>query len=239
MDKGGDSELLLYGIAGADAPSTEALAGVGGTRLQAISEEGLTALISAAPERASLTNPKVEDLLAFQGAIAKVHATADVLPARYGCVLAGEAELRAHLREKRLSYEEALGRIAGCVEMGVRIQLESRRDPAVGSLPRPTPTGGADYLRSRQAHHRRIQQAQDDVQRSGAEVAAAFADLARSSHTQQSSDGTSLSVSFLVPRASIPAFRARFAEHARSAASREFLLGPWPPFSFSSSDGNG
>lgn len=227
-----DSALLLYGLTGAALSLPDmAIHGVGGAQLHLIVEGGLAALVSAVPPRSSVASPQVEDLLAFQRAIAAVHAVADVLPARFGSVLESEPELRSHLHARQAPYLEALARIAGCVELAVRIPLASSQPPEPAAAA-PRPSGGADYLRARQAHHKRLQQAQEQVQRSSAAVVALFADLARASHTQPSSDNTAISVSFLVPRAHVEELRHRFAAQLGSATPRQFLLGPWPPFSF-------
>lgn len=230
------SELVLYAIAPEGAVLASLPSGLRGLGLRVLWESGLLAVVSAAPDRQLLTRPQTSDVLAFQKAVAAIAADCDVLPARFGCVLAGETELFAHLRALAPEYQEGLRRVAGCTELGIHIELSEEAEAAPTAPSQRAESKGADYLRARQAYYGHVTQAESRLAAAAQEVQASFASLCQESYVlPPASAGASRparSVAFLVLRQSVLKFRAHMDLYKRSAAARLTLLGPWPPYSF-------
>jgi len=232
-----NSELVLYAIAPEGAALASLPLGLRGLGLRVLCESGLLAVVSAAPDRQLLTRPQTSDVLEFQKAVAAIAADCDVLPARFGCVLAGEAELLAHLGALAPEYQEGLRRVAGCTELGIHIELPEEAEAAAPPAPsQRAESQGAGYLRARQAYYGRLTQTESRLAAAAQEVQAGFASLCKESYVlPPASAGASRparSVAFLVFRQSVSQFRAHMDIYKSSAAARLTLLGPWPPYSF-------
>lgn len=238
-----DSGILLYciGRAGASGP---VIRGVRDLPLRWIEERSLAALVSDGPPRDVITHPQVADLLGFERAVASAHASGDALPVRFGCILGDEEQLRDLLRERAQIYQNSLARVAGCVEMGVRVELKEA-PPEIERIPDTDsgadtgrPSSGAAYLRARQTHYLRIQRAQARSHGVSTRLQQTFAGLFREAQVLPAAgtaEAEHVSVAFLVERAAVEAFRTRFASLQSETAHKHLnvLLGPWPPFSFS------
>lgn len=238
-----DSSVLLYCI-GRPGASVPALSGLRDLPLRWIAERSLAALVSDCPLRDVLTRPQVADLLTFERAVASAHAAGDVLPVRFGCEIGDEKQLRALLREHEQTYLDSLARIAGCVELGVRVELTEATETPETVRPQSTeneadadrPASGTAYLRARQTHYLRVQRAQERSSDVCTEIQQSFAGLFREAQVRAATgaaEAEPVSVAFLVERAAVEAFRTRFAALRLRAAHKPVLLGPWPPFSFS------
>lgn len=219
--------------------------GVLGAQLAWIVGGDLAALVSPVVDPAAIAAPSTADLLRYQGVIQQQHEDADVLPMRFGGVLADEEEVRAHLDAQRHEYRRALARVAGCAEMGVRVLLEAEAAaPAPRAGEESGPAGGASgaaYLRARQrryaAEEGRRRRAEDLLQR---EILPLVAPHCREHlvQTPPSPSGAPAigSFYFLVPRSEVPAFRAALAsllrESIQEGAQQLMISGPWPPYSF-------
>jgi hypothetical protein len=112
---------------------------------------------AASPANEGDAAPALSRLVAYQRVIEAFHASRAVIPMRYGCLLEGEPAILRLLEEHRQEYETLLTRLAGMVEMGIRIlydqPAESCRGDAAGChwavgahglkavplLPRPLP----------------------------------------------------------------------------------------------------
>jgi hypothetical protein len=177
-------------------------------------------------------------LLDYARVIHSIHDAADVLPMRFGGVLAGEAMVRAHLDEHRTDYLRALTRIAGCVELGVRALLPASKPPdaPAAAVAAPGQRSGAAYLEAR----RRRYSTDDLVRERGAALEQALlarvAPLCREHRaelsTPRAGEPALWSCFFLVPRDSVPAFRAAVSPAALGVDAELALSGPWPPFNF-------
>lgn len=189
------------------------------------------ALVSPLLDRQLLKQPSLAEVLAFQRAISVWHQHAAVLPARFGCLVRDEDALRSHLRARQSDYLDALQRIVGCVEMGVRVTLPAPRP----SMSAPDRTSGASFLRARQQHYARLESVDEHAAQIAGRLTSALAPHARQSLTlppKREEQALAVRVAFLVERSELPAFRAALAALAPEPAGRRTLLGPWPPFSF-------
>lgn len=189
------------------------------------------ALVSPLLDRQLLKQPPLAEVLAFQRAISAWHQHGAILPARFGCLVRDEDALRSHLRARQVDYLEALQRVAGCVEMGVRVTLPAP-PPSTSA---PDRTSGASFLRARQQHYARLASVDEQAAQIAQRLTVALAPLARQALTlpaKREEQVLAVRVAFLVASAALPTFRAALAALAPEPAGRRTLLGPWPPFSF-------
>jgi hypothetical protein len=141
---------LLSGV-----PACETGVGVCAEPLRIVSTGGLVALVgdvAEPPEATAIT-------LRAQDAVLRRLATVldAVLPARFGTIVADDAALADALAPRQPQITRALGRVAGCEQMTVRVWGEA---PAVPSVPIARPAGGpgARYLADRRHAHERARQ---------------------------------------------------------------------------------
>ncbi len=147
-------------------------------------------------------------------------ANESVLPARFGGGVADEDELRRRLDARRELILEAIDRVEGCVEVGLRVLPESRNDAA------PAATGG-EYMR------RRL----DEVARAETLARELHGPLAAVSRESTSNvlarSDVLLTGAYLVPRDELERFQATLQEAGRDLEGVTLVAtGPWPPYSF-------
>lgn len=231
MADSGGAGLLLYCIA--DAAS--ALPHGGG--LLRVVHGGLAAVVSPLAERSRVESPARAELLEYERVIRSQHAVADVLPMRFGSVLPGEAAVRAHLDEQRDAYHRALTRIAGCVELGVRVLFSAPPPPAAPEVAaKPMGRSGADYLQARRKHYSAESRLRDQCSALEQALLSRVAPLCREHATElpaaRPGEPALCSLYFLVPREQVLAFRTAVSSFPVECHTELALSGPWPPFNF-------
>jgi hypothetical protein len=208
---------VLYVYAFVSAPaSVPDVSGLDGSTLGARHLGALDAVVSEhdgpvdASEMAVLEHARVVEAVA--------EANDGVLPVRFGGMHDDEAALSAAVAG-RGGLAEALGRVRGCVELGLRV-LGGAGLPAAAST-------GAEYMRARLERRHELDRLADELH-------APLAALARDSTLAV---GTTprllLTASYLVPRAEVETFGETVA--ILQAAHPELGIvctGPWPPYSF-------
>jgi hypothetical protein len=215
--------LHLYAIA-EDPVRLPATTGIDESTLSAATVDGIAAVLSTAASAPAETTEAA--ILAHARVVEEVAALNDaVLPARFGGSYEDESALGAAIRQRAPQLREALERVRGCVELGVRVarQRESGDQP---------PSSGGEYMRGRLAQVRsaeRIAGALDDAVRR----------LVRDG-TRRLLAGPELLVSaaYLLPRANVEPFRAAVAGVAETHPDLGIVCtGAWPPYSFALVDG--
>ncbi len=155
-----------------------------------------------------------------------------LLPARFGETAPDEAALVRALAPRAAELAEALARVAGCVQMTLRVFGESTEAPAPALpeiLDAPLAGPGTRYLLQRRLEAERARSLPEI-----AELRAALAPLLRAERVERHAAGRLLATAYdLVARGDAP----RYAELVRSAAARAdgprvALSGPWPPYAF-------
>jgi hypothetical protein len=231
-----DSGLMLYCIARASSAVPSETPGVHDARLQRIESGELVAMVSPVAEMARVAAPSQADLLAYERVIRSQHAVADVVPMRFGSVLSGEEEVRAHLEEQGAAYLCALTRVAGCVEMGVRALISPPSPPAMPEEAMPPVRSGADYLKARQRRYSSESHLREHCAALEQSLLSKVAPLCREHRMEFSrprpGEPALFSVYFLVPRDQVPAFRAALSSSPGADHPKTSLSGPWPPFNF-------
>lgn len=205
--------------------------------LQRIVRGGLAAVVSRLDEPARLEAPTKADLLEYARVIRSQHAVADVVPMRFGSVLPGEEEVRAHLDEQREAYVNTLTRVAGCVELGVRVLLSVSSSPTVPDMSvKPVSRSGAAYLEARRRHYSAENQLRERCEALERSLLSKVGPLCREHRTERPAprpgEPSLCSLYFLVPREQVPAFRAAVSSIPVEFNTDIALSGPWPPFNF-------
>ena len=190
-----------------------------GSPLTAVEADGIDAVYSEEVEPAAeMTNDAV---LAHASVVEELAAVNDaVLPVRYPGRYADEAAVVAATRERSSDFREALDRVRGCVEMGVRVVRED--------------AGGDDASQSgREYMHRRLA-AVREAELVAADLDAAVANVTRGgSRSVTASGDLVVSVAYLVPREAADSFRAAVETLGGDRRDVAYVcVGPWPPYSF-------
>lgn len=208
--------LVAYAIADADPDAIEGI-GLDGQPLTEIEHGGLALVVSRhGPWR---PEPTGEMLWRYEEIIERLMRRRPILPARFGSVLADEAEAQAALRDRYEELRQRLELVRGAVELGVRGSW-------VDEPTRPPARSGTEYMLGQLDVRRRAQRFAEQVD--------PLRPLARSSKVK------------VLPRPSVPLLAAYLVDRDRTqefmelaaeldAAFEEGQLactGPWPPYSF-------
>jgi Gas vesicle synthesis protein GvpL/GvpF len=222
------SALRLYAVvrAGAAAPAER---GASGEPLRLVACSGVAAVVGK-PADFSLS---AEALQRHDDTVRRLALAIDpLLPARFGETAPDEAALVRALAPRAAELAEALARVAGCVQMTLRVFGESAELPASAqpeALDEPLAGPGTRYLLQRRLEAERARSLPEI-----AELRAALAPLLRAERVERHAAGRLLATAYdLVARGDAP----RYAELVRSAAARTdgprvALSGPWPPYAF-------
>lgn len=170
----------------------------------------------------------------YRRLVTRAHRQTTILPVRFGSIFRSPRAVRAEFDRQIDAWRDRLAHVAGCVEVGLRVQAP---EPDSTDSRQPVrASSGADYLRRR---------ARQRAARPTARVPAVLARQARplvrqmnASYTSQPVDpfdGPSFCYNFLVPREHLDSLQTKLSgwRSPRTGASGS-LSGPWPPFSFAS-----
>lgn len=196
------------------------LDGVDGAALERREIDGLDAVLSRRTRRTDDSSLQKDALAHGVVVEALVDLAAAVLPVRFGEGAADDSELAeavgGHLPELR----QALDRVRGCIEIGLRV---SGGEPATGA---PAQDGVAymHALRASEEERRRTIGALHDE----------LAQLARETRIEApTAAGIRFAGAYLVERAALPAARERAGRFAAANPQLAVLCtGPWAPYSF-------
>jgi Gas vesicle synthesis protein GvpL/GvpF len=219
--------LYLYAVTHASVDAPEA-AGLEDTPLRSVADDVLAAIVS---EHGPLDlDPTPSALWTHENVVETLMASATVLPMRFGTTLEDEAAVRSVLRNRRAELESGLERVAGAVELGLRVVLDGDDEDAHGpddtAVAAPAAPGTA-YLLDRLERTHRSQALVDRIH-------VPLAELARDSHRRlRATPRLLLSGSYLVDRETVETFRLRAADLDQEIAGASLICtGPWPPYSF-------
>ncbi len=231
------SALYLYALVGAAPPGASDLGtGLAGEPLLLVPVGGLLAVAGTmAGETPAPPAASAAVLAAHDAVVRRLAAMADaILPFRFGQQVAGAAALAAALEPRAAELAAALVRVAGCVQMTLRVfgdpaavggAAEAAESPAGG-----LPSGpGTRYLAAR----RRAERAPLALP-GVAELRAALRPLIRAEQLERHGSGRLLlSAHDLVPPGAVADYRAMVeAARALPAGPQVTVSGPWPPYAF-------
>lgn len=212
-----------------DPPPPSDLRGIDGHAVYALEAGELAVWLSAgASGPASLARVREHDAV-----VRAAMKTATPLPLRYGTRFADEAEAIRLLLARGAELEESLGRVAGRVEMGLRVVWTEPPPPASepGTAADP-PHSGREYLERRRAEIR----AEEEMRaRAGALLDRLDEHFAGIPVVRTMGSETDVvgSLAHLVQVDSLHSYRA-LVQSARDDLVEAGLLltGPWAPYSF-------
>jgi hypothetical protein len=210
--------LHLYALVSRPAVVPDAV-GIADAPLRAVDVgEGIDAVVS---ETQGGTAPTEDAIVAHAHVVDAVAASNDaVLPARFTSDVTGQDELRRQLLDRHDQALEALERVGGCVELGVRVLPSAPSEPAQA-------TSGSAYMRRRLDEVTRAQQLAHTLHESLAATARA------STCSVLARRDLVLTGAYLVPREELERFQAALHQAERDLDGvRLVATGPWPPYSF-------
>lgn len=188
--------------------------------------EGIDAIVSETDSGGA--GPTEDAILAHARVVDAVAAANDsVLPARFTSDVAGEDELRRRLLDRRTRVLDALDRVSGCVELGLRVLPAASDEPA-------QPSSGAEYMRRRLGEVTRAQQLAQTVHESLSAAARA------STCNVLARRDVVLTGTYLVPQDELERFGGLLDQAQRDLDGVTLVsTGPWPPYSFALLDAEG
>ncbi|MFH9706447.1 GvpL/GvpF family gas vesicle protein [Streptomyces luteogriseus] len=228
--------LYVYGIAPAGVRPPLA-PGVAGAAVRLLTEGGLCAAVSDAPES---VRARRRDLMAHQAVLAELAGQGPVLPMRFAVLTPDAEALRGQLRTDRAHLAAQLDGVRDCVEMNVKGTVVPgcfadlvRRDDTLRTLARRTrkSPGYEANVRLGEALAKGVAR---EARAAAREVLARLVPLAVRTAQGPVDDEQVLSTSFLVRSADEQRFRQAVAAQAREAGDRLALsvTGPLPCYSF-------
>lgn len=217
--------LYLYCVGEPAHPKPGALHGIDGAPVRSLTTAGLRAWVSdmdAAPA-ASLERVRAHNQVVETSA-----RDATPLPMRFGQWFGSTAELTAALADRQPGLGQALDRVRGAMEFGVRVLDPSRTGEAV-----PDRSSGKAYL---EGLARREEEAEQSRRR-GAQVAAELRSFlgpaVRDQQVRPGGVGTLVVIAHLVARHDTGTYRTRLRTFSLRWADLRFVFsGPWPPYGF-------
>jgi Gas vesicle synthesis protein GvpL/GvpF len=233
----------VYAFTGASHPlPVDRMAGVGERKppVRVVRQDGLTAVVSDAPER---LRAKRRDVEAHERVLEALFAAGTVLPMRFGTVAADDEAVKAELASHAKPYRELLSRLKGKVEVNVKaVHREGPvlRELLLGSQELRThsealrASGGGSH-QDKVALGEKLSAALEDRRSQDAEQV--VAELRRHASAVQLGppvDGCFVNVSFLLGTTGREDFEAALSRLRQelSELAEIRVYGPLPPYSF-------
>jgi hypothetical protein len=201
--------LLLYGVVPADSVLPDGMGRVEGAQVAV-----------AFRQVAEPPAGEQDEMVRYGESVAVLSMTGAVLPFRFGTVVGDRDALASLVEEREAEWLGRLGAVRDKVEMVVH--AESPTSPA----PTP-PLSGRDYVMGRVARLR-------EHDRLVADLTVAVGELASELRELRATDGLRLAV--LVPKGRVADLCSALEQWQAGEPGRAAsATGPWPPFSFTSS----
>lgn len=234
--------LYLYGVTRPDNAPGPTLAGMGGTEVRRLEIAGLGIWAETMERKPEAALESVRD---HHRVVAAAADGGPVLPLRFGQWVPDASAVEETLDRRRRAYEEALDRVEGAVEVGLRIvdpDLPSAREAAAVAAgagaddsQAPSPGKGRAYLEALRERERK----RAERRRRGEELARELSEeldlVLRGERIVESpsDEGSLVSLAHLVRREDLE----RHEKEVRRFRKRHPRLqvvssGPWPPYSF-------
>jgi hypothetical protein len=233
--------VYVYGVVRAEASAPRQVYGVGEPpeQVRAVRGGKLAALVSRAPDG---LRARRKDLQAHQNVLATAGAQGPVLPTRFGTVVADEDAVRMRLKAGAEQFAAGLDRVAGRVEMNLKVKPSESEDGLAWLLRQDGRLWRLrEQARARPAYEVNLRLGQAVVHglrrqaaAAGAEAGAELAALADATSAGPESDTCVLNISFLVAADQADRFAGVAGVLARRLADRAELrvTGPLPCYSF-------
>nr|WP_256439716.1 GvpL/GvpF family gas vesicle protein [Candidatus Chloroploca mongolica] len=221
----------LYAIAGLPEMALPDILGLAQGPLETVREGELLAIVSPI-DRAELPVTR-EDVLRHETVIEALMAKRTVLPVRFGTI-GSATRIRDRLAAGAQIYQDDLVRLAGKVELALRVMY--REAPPEPEAPRATPAAsdGRSYMLERLRETKREEHERAELTKMVTDVTADLAALAV--QVEQKflvSPRTLLKAAYLLDREGMDEARRCLATMREAHPELAFLAtGPWPVYSF-------
>ena len=193
-----------------------------------IDHEDLAAAVALPPSR--------HDPVAHAAMLEAIHRRIDILPVRFGVLLADACAVREFLRRRRSELLDSLARLRGTCEMGLRIELPplaEPAEPAMATAQAPCSLSPGQYLAARRERYDRTDRSQAAARQVADRYVQGLTGIYRDQCGLTGREPGVVRIAFLVQRGRCEAFRQLADILRRQAPTEECsLLGPWPPYSF-------
>jgi gas vesicle protein GvpL/GvpF len=211
--------VLAYCITETQPEITAPRKGVRGTAIETIRIQALQCFASQFdPQDLVGKAPIQEAALDFNRVLQELLQQIAIIPFRFPTILADETALSRFLTEHQAEYSEALHRLRNCVQMEIRLKMQTSTQP-----PATSPKSGAEYLRGRQAQHQHI----DSIVARFREAAGPLAKQWRHYET-----AAGIRCFALVDRNNVQAFLQQMQGVSVPTESEPRVTGPWPASEF-------
>jgi gas vesicle protein GvpL/GvpF len=241
-----DTAWYVYGVvpADVDAASFAAAEGVGAGRVELVATGGLAAIVGRVPldefgEEPLRRNLESRDWLeatarAHDRVLAEALGRTPLVPLRFGTVYRSQDGVRGMLDERATELREAIERLRGRVELGVKAFLVAPEQEEGAA-----PSSGREYLLRKQEARATAKSTQTEALESVRalhERLASLADDARVNPPQQPElsgrhETMLLNGAYLVGAELQPAFAAAVDDYGDERLEL-VVTGPWPPYNF-------
>jgi hypothetical protein len=252
-----EAGVYVYGVSRALTPgAVERVAGVSGAPVRVIEEQGLAAVVSPVSLEEFGEDPlrrNLEDLAWLESTARAHHAVVDAaaahavtVPLGLATVYRSEDRARTALRERHEEFDEALRRITGRTEWGVKAYADLAE--AADAPPEESPGDerpGTSYLRRRSAQRRTEEEARRGVLELAERIDDALCAIAAARRLHHPQDPQLsgergwmvLNAAYLVDDDRADDFRAAVRRMGELRPEiRLQLTGPWAPYSFATEE---
>jgi hypothetical protein len=235
--------LYLYAIAAGPDVRTQGAAGLFDGKVFAIADGHIAALVSEVPDEK--IRPERRNLGHHQGVLKKLMEESTVLPMSFGIIADGPKAIRRILAKNHEEFTRELCRVAGAVEMGLRVvwdvpnifeyfvnehtELRAARDRFLGNYREPTQ---ADKIEVGRLFDRLLKEDREVHTEKVEEILSPRCSEIKRNPTRNEKDVMNLAC--LVKREALPEFETAIFEAAR-LFDNNFAFdynGPWAPHNF-------
>lgn len=219
--------LYLYCVGAPGHPAPEGVSGIDGAPTAARETAGLSAWVS---ELKAAPTPTLERIREHNRVVERACDERTALPLRFGQWFADAAALEASVRDRLDDLRRGLEKVAGALEMGVRII-----DPAQARAAEPPDRStGRAYLEALARREGAAKEARDRGDAVARSLTERLIGLVRDARVRPLGSGAGLAaVAYLVPRHDIGSYESAVHDFAARHEDLRFLFsGPWPPYGF-------
>jgi uncharacterized protein (DUF934 family) len=211
--------VLAYCITETQPEITAPHTGVRGTALEIIRIQDLQCFASQFDPQDLVGKVLIQEAaLDFNRVLQELLQRIAIIPFRFPTFLTDETALSQFLMEHREEYRGTLHRLRNCVQMEIRLKLQTSPQPQATS-----PKSGAEYLRGRQAQHQYIDS-----------IVARFREAAEPLVKEWRHHETAAGIRCfaLVDRSDVQAFLRQMKGVSVPSESEPRVTGPWPASEF-------
>jgi hypothetical protein len=223
--------IYLYCLLRAAREPPAHLTGIDGAAVRAVRLGDLSAWVSDAPD--SSVTVTTERATAHDRVVRAALEGETPLPARFGQIVPDEENLSRAVQERRGQLVSALDRVAGAVEMTVRLLAPGAARGPSDRGRSSAPTSGRDYLEQVAAAQREERNVLADLEIARDRVRSVVRGLVRAESFHATPGSSLATLSHLVSREDIDKYRGALLVLRNEEPTLAIMVsGPWAPYSF-------